>query len=318
MSQRSLLFANFLLLAWMAWGCALMVLPAGVQQNWHAQLRDLHAQGLRAVPAGRDYLGFPWSDQSRPPRAQTEVSSARSTEDRLRREIAVLREQLRKQQEQHWRASPTASLFQPELVSARKLLPEERELWQAGNWLNAGRRQQVAERDWILNAELPLIDIGEDHALQPDQLLLAGRKILGQIDQVGIWTSTFRPLTHEEFRCPAVVMNARTGLRAEQSVGSFHGTGEELCELLYIENTLPVGVGDFVVLADPEQRFGGPLILGTVAEALVLQSSPFWKIRVEPALSEPGERQVFIVTERLNRARLAARPDSAADKGATP
>ncbi|MEZ5952469.1 MAG: rod shape-determining protein MreC [Planctomycetaceae bacterium] len=102
-----------------------------------------------------------------------------------------------------------------------------------------------------------MIDIGEDHALQPDQLLLAGRKILGQIDQVGIWTSTFRPLTHEEFRCPAVVMNARTGLRAEQSVGSFHGTGEELCELLYIENTLPVGVGDFVVLADPEQRFGG-------------------------------------------------------------
>ncbi|MEZ5952470.1 MAG: hypothetical protein R3C12_25420 [Planctomycetaceae bacterium] len=91
----------------------MMVLPAGVQQNWHAQLRDLHAQGLRAVPAGRDYLGFPWSDQSRPPRAQTEVSSARSTEDRLRREIAVLRELLRKQQEQHWRASQPQVCFSP-------------------------------------------------------------------------------------------------------------------------------------------------------------------------------------------------------------
>lgn len=318
--MRSFNLANLLLLIWLGWGCALMVLPESTQLAWRDRLRDGHAVGLWTVARLREQVPFPvGTDSQRGPQAGNNDTNSEqngdekdsAADERLRREVVVLRERLERQRQQSWRGSSSAGLFLPELVTARRLLPDQRETWQQGVWVSAGRKQQVGERDWILSAELPLIDLGEDHDLQPDQLVLAGRQILGQVDRVGWWTSTFRPLSHERFRCPAVVMNAKTGLLEEKSVGSLHGTGEETCELKYIENTQPVAVGDFVVLSDPEQRFGVPLILGTVVEARVLSSSPFWSIRVEPTSLETSGREVQVLTERLNQSRLATRPAAA-------
>ncbi len=317
--MRSFHLANLLLLIWLGWGCALMVLPESTQLAWRDRLRDGHAVGLWSVAWLRDRLPISLESDSKTDTDSTLSNDEQDSraDERLRREVVVLRERLERQRQQSWRGSSSAGLFLPELVTARRLLPDQRETWQQGVWVSAGRKQQVGERDWILTAELPLIDLGEDHALQPDQLVLAGRQILGQVDRVGWWTSTFRPVAHERFRCPAVVMNAKTGLREEKSVGSLHGTGEETCELKYIENTFPVAAGDYVVLSDPEQRFGVPLILGTVVEARVLSSSPFWSIRVAPTKLETLGREVQVLTERLNQGRLATRPAPSETGGKT-
>lgn len=306
MEQRIFWGANLALILWLGLASTMLILPAEQKEKAQSLLRDAVVPGLVCVEGIRNLLSSATSQADQPEQESDISPTALETQNRLLREIAALKDQLDREKRQRWQALRTASLFQPELVTARELISAQQERWQNSRWIDAGSKKSVSEESWVLKSELPLLDVGSDYKLEEDLLLLSGRQVLGQIDQVGRWSSTYRPLTHDQFRCPALVMNRQTGLRNEQSAGSLHGTGQPHCELKYIENTHPVNVGDLVVLADPERRFDSPLILGTVSSARVLSNSPFWEIEVAPAQNSEPTRQVYVLTERLNASRLGS------------
>ncbi|MBL4883969.1 MAG: rod shape-determining protein MreC, partial [Planctomycetaceae bacterium] len=230
---------------------------------------------------------------------------------KLQRENLALKQLLAQRSKTEKSNQSTSRLFGPKLISAQILLPDQQQRWKSGTLLDAGASDKIREQDWIISDELPLIDLGEDFGIKPDEILLSGRVVIGQIHAVGRWTSSYRAVTDSEFRCPATIIKSRDSQHTierndqqVQTVGSLHGTDQEICELRYIENTFPVRVGDLVVLADEQQRFEGSLVLGTIIEARVLSSSPFWKIQVRPVKTTETTRDVLVITEELNPLRL--------------
>ena len=303
--------ANSILLVWLAVGCLAAGLGRGGNPSLKKMLRDFNAPGLKLVGESHQWTKKQWSllFVSGKSAATSEKQVNDPETSRLRREVLALKELLELRNGRDRSGESTARLFGPKLIAARVLLPDQQQRWKTGTLIDAGKSKKISEQDWIISSELPLIDLGEDYGIKPDEILLSGRAVLGQIDAVGRWTSSYRSITHPKFRCPATVIkpgNSKQPIQRIQAVGSFHGTENELCELRYIENTYPVRVGDLVVLADEQQRFEGSLVLGTITEARVLSNSPYWKILVRPVESEKNRRDVLVITEELNPLRLLA------------
>ena len=303
--------ANSILLIWLAVGCLAVGLGRGDSSSLKKTLRDFNAPGLKLAGESHHWIEKQWQLLFAGKNLSTgsEKKESHSETSRLQREVLALKELLELRNSRDRSEESTARLFGPKLIAARVLLPDQQQRWKTGTLIDAGKSKKIGERDWIISSELPLIDLGEDYGIKPDEILLSGRAVLGQIDAVGRWTSSYRSITHPKFRCPATVIkpgNSKQPIQRIQAVGSFHGTGNEFCELRYIENTYPVRKGDLVVLADEQQRFEGSLVLGTIAEARVLSNSPYWKILVRPVESEKNNRDVLVIIEELNPLRLLA------------
>ena len=303
--------ANSILLVWLAVGCLAVGLGRGENSSLKKTLRDFNAPGLKLVGDSHQWIEKKWPLLFADKKSSTDSKKQKSDlkTSRLQREVLALKELLELRNNRDKSGESTSRLFGPKLIAARVLLPDQQQRWKTGTLIDAGKSKKISEQDWIISSELPLIDLGEDFGIKPDEILLSGRVVLGQIDAVGRWTSSYRSITHPKFRCPATVMkpgDSKQPIQRIQAVGSFHGTENEFCELRYIENTYPVRVGDLVILADEQKRFEGSLVLGTIAEARVLSNSPYWKILVRPVESEKNERDVLVITEELNPLRLLA------------
>jgi len=311
MRQRPQTVANLLLLLWMGLGCASMLFPVSLQAKWNNTLRDVVSPSLTLL----QQLPIPdWLHSSTLERAQQEVADSAEQTGELERQVALLQSELQQLRAKQPENGATERLFHPALVQAARLLPDQQERWRKAGWLNVGGNK-IREFDWVLKSERPLVDVGTDQQTAADQLLLADREIVGQVDQVGRWSSTYRPLTDEQFRCPATILNRETGKRYDDQAGSLHGTGEPDCTLHYVANTIPVSEGDLVILADPDHRFPSPLLLGEVKSAVVAQNSPFWEITVQPVPVDKTSRDVSVITERLNPTRIAAARDDTTGGG---
>ncbi len=304
-------FANSILLVWLALGCLAVGLGRGENSSLKKTLRDFNAPALKLVGESHQWIEKEWplllAEKNSPTGSKKQEKQLETL--RLQREVLALKELLEQRNSRDEAGESTARLFGPKLIAAEVLLPDQQQRWKTGALIDAGKSKKISEQDWIISSELPLIDLGEDYGVKPDEILLAGRVVLGQIDAVGRWTSSYRAITHPKFRCPATVIkpgNSGQPIQRIQAVGSFHGTGNEICELRYIENTYPIRVGDLVVLADEQRRFEGTLVLGTIIEARVLSNSPYWKILVRPAEPEKNNRNVLVITEELNPLRLLA------------
>lgn len=303
--------ANSILLVWLAVGCLAVGLGRGENLSLKKTLRDFNAPGLKLVGDSHQWIEKQWQHlfAGRNSSTHSEKQKDHLLTSRLQREVLALKELLGLRNSRDKSGESTSRLFGPKLIAARVLLPDQQQRWKTGTLIDAGKSKKISEQNWIISSELPLIDLGEDYGIKPDEILLAGRVVLGQIDAVGRWTSSYRAITHPKFRSPATVIkpgNSKQPIQRIQAVGSFHGTENEFCELRYIENTYPVRVGDLVVLADEQQRFEGSLVLGTITEARVLSNSPYWKILVRPVESEKNSRDVLVITEELNPLRLLA------------
>lgn len=310
--------ANSMLLFWLAAGCVAVAFASDENSSVKRLLRDLNSPGLHLVTQSHQAMEqHQWfrfliaknsSTIDAVPGIDTGNEQSSLKISRLQREVLALKELLEQQKNREKVSLPTSGLFSPKLIAARILLPDQQQRWKSGTLLDAGASKKIREHDWILSEERPLIDLGEDFGLKPDEILLSGRVVVGQIDAVGRWTSSYRSITDPEFRCPATVMKAGNTagntVQKIDAVGSFHGTENKTGELRYIENTYPVRVGDLVVLADEQKRFEGSLVLGTITEARVMPNSPFWKIRVRPAKILETSRNLQIITEELNPLRL--------------
>ncbi len=311
MNYRNQTRATLVLIGWMILGCAAAALPEQSRLQWRMKLRDLSAPLVKQVPQIQwpsNVEQFLVSSEPQPDKPSNQVAavdvSAAETISRLERKLIALQTALQAD-ENTLPAEASERLFRPRLVAARRLSGEMEEQWRSGKWLDAGENRQVQERDWVLKSEESLIDLGADYEIRPDDLVLAGRVIVGQIEQVGRWSSSFREVTDAEFRCPVAVMKLDGEQWRNVGIGSLHGNGADLCDLKYVENTVPVAAGDYIVLHDPESNWDQPLVLGQVTTATVKVNSPFWEIQVEPTARLDTVRDVFVLSEEISPARIA-------------
>ena len=255
------------------------------------------------------------------------VSMTASSEKSHRREVARLQEKLQAEQTrsaaltvQLARASdiqaretglPSAMrqlprLASPSLIEAAVMGDVLAEQWRSGRLLDRGESHGVRESSLVVNSRASLIDIGQDGELSPEDALLLGRCVIGKVERVGRWTSTFLLLTDSAYRGRAQLIHQTESGFVFGAKGILKGQGRALCRLDGISSVDSVNVGDSVFTANRDGVNAAPLYYGKVVEATLGPDAAEWKVLVEP-VPLPGQlTTVQILRTTVNTERLAA------------
>ncbi len=197
----------------------------------------------------------------------------------------------------------TARLFTPALVDAAILAETLSKSWREGRVLDRGWKSGLRESALVLSSRRPLIDIGQPQQLSPEDTLLTGRTVLGKIEDVGQWTSTFIPLTDSDFRGRAQLIRQTEDGPAWGAQGLIRGTGDG-CVLEGIPAEETVRIGDLVYTAERDGILSAPLTYGTVTHAELDSDGREWTITIRPAPTPTTLGTVQVLRAALNPARL--------------
>lgn len=105
-----------------------------------------------------------------------------------------------------------------------------------------------------------------------------GKILLGIIVEAKNDLAVVRTLTHSESAIPAMVSGK------EETVGILSGTTGAWMEFSYVPKGSAVAVGDTLVTSGLGGGIVRDLVLGTVREIIDADPSPFYRIKVEPAI----------------------------------
>lgn len=293
-------------------------LPSSIVSRVRTVTRDLFAPGvnvagnLRHAAARQLRNRFVTDDEhtltERVTNLQSEVSQLQV---RLRREQlahqkireAKLLALRRHDSERKPVASPP--LIVPQVVEAHVIGEELSSAWRTGRLLDAGRVQGIPESALVLESASALLDQGEDMGLVPDLPVFAGSCVVGKIQHVGRWSSTWVPITDKRFRGRARLARVTTNGLEFGADGVLTGTGQQSCRLTFIKSTEPVSEGDEVYALETPGGFETPLFYGTVTRALLTAGETQWQIEVRPAAELRSLRDVCVVRPQFNLSRLA-------------
>ena len=180
------------------------------------------------------------------------------------------------------------------------------EKWRKGKLLDRGEANGVRESELVVKSNRPLVDVGRDGDLSPEDGLLLGRCVIGKIERVGRWTSTFLLLTDSSYRGRAQLVHQTESGFVFGAKGILEGQGGPLCRLKGIVSSDAVAVGDAVYTATREGQPPTPLYYGRVVEATLGPSDTEWKVLIEP-VPIPGDlTTVQILRTAVNPERLSA------------
>ncbi|QDU82883.1 Cell shape-determining protein MreC [Polystyrenella longa] len=289
----------------------LFLAPADVGQKLSLTVREGLKPGLLAIVLAREawpkYQPVDHSPQLAS--LEEEVGQLRQKLQAARAEAIRLQEQVTEQQQYvqfPFRAEKSEILVLPELVTARVLSQPLQQAWKNELLLDAGGNSGVAESHWVLSSNNSIFDLGEDHSVQQEDLVLAGRVIVGRVSQVGHWSSTIQGVTDEEFSARARLIRQVGQQYVTGADGLLIGTGEGHCQLTLVNNEEVVHVGDEVYTVPEESPQGYPLYFGKVVRAELDGGSLEWTIDVEPAVQQTRFTQVEILRQKMNPHRMLA------------
>ncbi len=174
--------------------------------------------------------------------------------------------------------------------------------------INLGKSTGIRGEELVISHSDLLIDLGTDHGLSADDLLLTGQTLWGRVVQSGRWTSTVRRLTDGEFRTAVRLLRSSPQGPVFGARGILVGTGTG-CRLEQVSATEPVSIGDHIY-TDAAVTSPHPLYCGIVTAAELEPSDSFWTVEVQPAAEEQPDKLVVLRPE-LNALRLSAEPASA-------
>lgn len=169
--------------------------------------------------------------------------------------------------------------------------------------LDVGLADAVLPHAWVLDRSLPLLDQGRSAGLEHGHLVLAGRRVWGQIRDVGPHASTVERVTSAGYRDLVQLAGQSEGSRLGPR-GILEGVGQEQCRVRMVKSTEPVEVGDLVLSAGGDELLPTPLVYGRIVRAERARGSVYWELWMEPAASGSPE-QLTVVRLSLNAARLA-------------
>jgi rod shape-determining protein MreC len=134
-----------------------------------------------------------------------------------------------------------------------------------------------------------VIDKGSRHGVYVGQPVVDAYGILGQIVQVGPFSSTALLITDVSHAAPVQIN--RTGLRAI-SVGT---DGVDELSLSFVPTSADVEVGDLVVTSGLGDRFPAGYPVGKVAAVEIDHGEPFARILITPSAQVSRVREVLLV-----------------------
>lgn len=226
-----------------------------------------------------------------------EIQLARHQEEAAARQLPIFAGETRAHSER---------LAQPVLIDAAVLGDAHAHAWRKGRWLDRGKSSGMLEEAPIITAARPLVDLGRDAQLSPEDPLLLGRTVIGKVHRVGRWTSTFLLVTDADFRGRAQLVRETPDGYVFGAKGVLRGRGEKTCLLEGIPATEAVEPGDLVYTAERDGLMPSPLCYGRVLEANLDEPSREWKIVVEPADRPSDLTTVQVLRTALNPRRPLA------------
>ncbi len=207
------------------------------------------------------------------------------------------------------------SQIQPKLRTARIIGWERPSIDEApAAVLRAGSTDHVAVHDLVLAPGESILDQGQSQGIAADDLVLAGRSIIGRISRTSRWTSTIQPITDPEFRGQAQIVRLQDGEAVLGAEGILSGSIAGACRLLHIGTTDPVAEGDLVFTALRGVPLSPPLFYGTITWAELRPGEPDWSIEVTPARSGPPPSEVLVLELSHGLAKVST-PSSGAVRG---
>lgn len=199
---------------------------------------------------------------------------------------------------------PAAQMTQP-LVTARlrsaRVIGWERPTlvdWPTAI-LRGGTTGDVQAGDLVLAPEDMILDHGQEAGIASDDLVLAGRRVVGRIQKSSRWTSMIQAVTDPEFRGHAQIVRIQDGEAILGAEGTLAGGGDHRCKLLHVDGTEPVTEGDLVYTALRGVPLSPPLFYGTVSSAVLNSNEPHWSIEVRPAHGAEPLKDVLILQMSL-------------------
>lgn len=312
-SSRPTFAAFWLLLA----AAGLTVLPATTQATIRLAVGDALRPGCIAWKFTQENLTalatrWPVSQPSTlddTESVQTELATAQRRNRELELQLAALHDTLAAHQPPLFGSSEpstTERLAKSALIPAAVIGPSSAADFRQTRWLDQGAADGLVEEAPILKSERPLIDLGRDADVAPEDKLILGRSVIGKVQHAGRWTSTFLLITDAEFRGRAQLVRPASDGYLFGAKGVLKGDGKNACRLEGIPAAESVEVGDSVYTADRDGVSPGPLYYGTVTEAELEDRAKTWRIVVRPVEWPEDLTTVEVLRTAINRNRVLA------------
>ena len=311
MSSWSLFATCGLVLA----GVGLHFAPDAVSARLRGAITDVMRPGQQAVRATGDSLREGLLAVSSPSAQaqQRELTRLRHELEVSHASSAVLAARLAELRDERTREAALPSTIQrlprlvsPSLIEAAVLGDVLAEQWRSGKLLDRGTANGVRESSLVVSSRQPLLDLGQEGELLPEDAVLLGRCVIGKVERVGRWTSTLLLLTDAAYRGRAQLIHAADNGFAWGGRGILKGQGGTLCQLEGIAATESVRVGDGVYTAERDGHVTTPLYYGRVVEATLGPDDREWHVLVEPAPLPNRLNSVQVLRMNVNAERLAA------------
>ncbi len=243
-------------------------------------------------------------------RLEEELSIERERNRMLQTRLAQLTEQYQGEEEISESMLRTKRLIIPSLTEVAVLGETVAEQWRSGKLLDQGSKNGLRENELVLSSRKPvrpLIDFGEDGDLSTEDLMLLGRCVIGKIEHVGRWTSTFQRVTDSRYRGRAQLIRETKSGFVFEAQGILKGQGGSLCKLEGIPAEKSVRVNDAVYTAERDGILPTPLYYGHVVDAVLGIDDREWTVHVKPAAVPSQLTRVHVLRTAVNPDRLAVK-----------
>jgi cell shape-determining protein MreC len=201
-------------------------------------------------------------------------------------------------------------LLLPTLIEVAVLGDLVAEQWRAGKLLDEGSKGGLRENELVLSSRKPLkplIDLGEDADISSEDTLLLGRCVIGKVEHVGRWTSSFQPVTDARYRGRAQLIRETSEGFVFETQGILKGQGSSLCKLTGIPAEKSVHLHDSVYTADRDGLQATPLYYGEVTEATLGTDDREWNVVVKPVPLPSHLTTVQVLRLAVNPERLVVK-----------
>ncbi len=269
-------------------GLISVALPEGLRYRLQGAIRDLLAPG-QCVVASLSADNAPvnnddWERQARFWQAQAAT---------LRTELAATRDV------PLWTtATRPAALISPTLRQATVIAWEHPGQSETPlPIVRGGTSDGIAISDLVLAPGTSTIDQGTTTGIAADQLLLAGRTVIGRVAQASRLTSTIERVTDAKYRGQAQIVRIIDNEVVLGAEGVIAGTGTG-CQLLHVDGTEPVSVGDLVFTPVHGVALSAPLYYGIITDAELEAGASEWSITVAPRFTGDPPGKVLVLELR--------------------
>ncbi|HUQ69320.1 MAG TPA: rod shape-determining protein MreC [Planctomycetaceae bacterium] len=293
-------------------GAALWFAPQSLTARMHAVAWDGLRPGLQTANLCEQQITTVWMAQydddiralrTEIERLRTDLAAEQSRTRRLTAQILTMRDRELSATVAAASAESSERLFLPAVIDATVLGDSLSQAWRQGTVLDRGWKHGLREAALVLQSSRPLIDRGQADQLSAEDMLLLGQSVLGKIDTVGRWTSTFLPITDPAYRGRAQLVRDSENGPQWGATGLLRGDGHA-CRLDGVPGNESVRVGDLVLTADRDAALGTALSYGTVVDAHLGLDDREWQIVVQPSPRPTTVTTVQVLRTVLNPARL--------------